>query len=169
MTKEILNFFQIQRSIFGVCPHSGEIFRLSECKIFLKTKPKKDWMDVLKRKELHLEKLDERIEESRKRLEELAHRRGRRLAQAAVRKLDPVFAPRKLNPDDAKVIFHPIDYLVFKGMNGEESIKRILLLAREARSSDRRGLQRSIEKVVDRGKYEWLSIRVLQDGTIKEE
>ena len=74
-----------------------------------------------------------------------------------------------MTPDDAKVIFHPIDYLVFKGMNGEESIKRILLLAREARSSDRRGLQRSIEKVVDRGKYEWLSIRVLQDGTIKEE
>lgn len=169
MTKEILNFFQIQRSIFGVCPHSGEIFRLSDCKIFLKTKPKRDWMDVLKRKELRLEKLDERIEESRKRLEELAHQRGRRLAQAAVRKLDPVFAPRNLNSDDAKVIFHPIDYLVFKGMNGEDSIKRILLLDREARSAARRRVQRSIEKVVDEEKYEWLSIRVLEDGTIKEE
>lgn len=169
MTKEILNFFQIQRSIFGVCPHSGDIFRLSECKIFLKTKPKKDWMDVLRRKELRLEKLDDRIEESRKRLEELAHRRGRRLAQAAVRKLDPVFAPRKLNPDDAKVIFHPIDYVVFKGMNGEDSIKRIVLLDREARPGARRRVQRSIEKAVDKGKYEWLSIRVLDDGTIKEE
>lgn len=169
MTKDILNFFQIQRSIFGICPHSGEIFRLSQCKIFLRTRPKKDWMDVLERKEVRLEKLDEKIEETRKHLEELAHRRGRRLAQATVRKLDPVFTPRKLNPDDAKVIFHPIDYLVFKGMNGEDSIKGLLLLDREAKSSDRRRLQRSIEKVVDKEEYEWLPIRVLDDGTIRED
>src|SRR6266567_272922 len=111
MTEEILKFFQVQRSIFGVCPHSGEIFRLSDCKLFLKTKPTKDWMDVLKRKELRLDKLDESIEEARKHLKELAHRRGRRRAQTAVRKVDPVFTPRNLNPDDAKVVFHPIDYL----------------------------------------------------------
>lgn len=33
-----------------------------------------------------------------------------------MKQVDKVIHPQKLNPDDAKVIFHPVDYAVFNGM-----------------------------------------------------
>jgi predicted Holliday junction resolvase-like endonuclease len=87
----------------------------------------------------------------------------------AAKKIDPIFTPRKLNPDDAKVIFHPIDYVVFNGMKNAKSIKNIVLLDREAREAGHRAVQRSIERVVGRSNYEWQTIRVLEDGKIKVE
>jgi len=87
----------------------------------------------------------------------------------AIRKIDPVFTPRKLNPDDAKVIFHPIDYIVFNGMKAPEPIKNIILLDRQAIGTDHRALQKSIEKVVEHENYEWQTLRVQEDGKIKVE
>ncbi len=84
------------------------------------------------------------------------------------KKIDPIFTPRKLNPDDAKVIFHPIDYIVFNGMK-ENSLKNIVLLDREAKISEHRKIQRSIEKVIGTGNYEWQTLRVMDDGKIREE
>ena len=43
----LLKFFQLQRQIFGVCPNTGSIFRLSECHIYVKKKPEPDWMQQL--------------------------------------------------------------------------------------------------------------------------
>jgi len=80
-----------------------------------------------------------------------------------------VFAPRKLNADDAKVIFHPIHYIVFKGMKDSDSIKGILRLDREAKDGNHRAVQKSIEKVVERENYEWQTLRVQEDGKIKAE
>jgi predicted Holliday junction resolvase-like endonuclease len=76
---------------------------------------------------------------------------------------------RKLNPDDAKVIFHPIHYIVFNGMKAPEPIKNIILLDRKEKGKDHRGLQRSIEKVVEHENYEWQTLRVQEDGKIKVE
>lgn len=33
---QLLKFFQLQRQIFGVCPYTGNIFRLSDCHIDIK-------------------------------------------------------------------------------------------------------------------------------------
>lgn len=38
---------------------------------------------------------------------------GRKRADKLIKKVDPVFAPLKLNPDDAKVVFHPIAFFSF--------------------------------------------------------
>ena len=86
-----------------------------------------------------------------------------------MKKIDPIFSPRKLNPDDAKVIFHPIDYIVFNGMKAPEPIKNIILLDRQAKDGNHRALQRSIEKVVEKENYEWQTLRILEDGKIKTE
>ena len=42
---DTFQMFAIQRKIFGVCPHSGELFRLSDCRIYRKSRPIGDWMD----------------------------------------------------------------------------------------------------------------------------
>lgn len=76
------------------------------------------------------------------------------------------FMPRKLNPDDAKVIFHPVDYVVFDGLI-DHNIRKVLILDRKD-AKDKK-LQRSVEKVIEKRNYEWRTLRVLDDGGIKEE
>jgi predicted Holliday junction resolvase-like endonuclease len=125
-------------------------------------------MDKITLEENRLDGLEEKLDEKKKNLQERAREAGRKLAQRAVKKIDPVFTPHKLNPDDAKVIFHPIDYVVFDGMK-KESIKNIILLDRQEKGADHRALQRSIEKVVERENYEWQTLRVQEDGKIKTE
>ena len=99
-------------------------------------------------------------------LRESGREKGRKLAQLAVKKVDPIFTPRKLNPDDAKVIFQPIDYVVFNGLkNG--SIKNIILLDREAKEQPHRRIQESIERVIDGKNYEWQTLRVNNSGEVK--
>src|SRR5512139_671312 len=113
MQPNILNFFALQRSIFGICPDCGDFFRLSDSQIYLKKKPASDWMAELTLQTARLDKADERLCQQEDALREKAREKGRRLAHRAIKKVDTTFAPRRLNPDDAKVIFHPIDYVVF--------------------------------------------------------
>jgi len=169
MKLDILKFFTLQRQIFGVCLNSGQLFRLSDCKIFLKTRPIQDWMDKLDLESQRLDKIEEQIDEKEETMREKAREKGRKKASRLIRKIDRVFTPRRLNPDDAKVVFHPIDYVVFNGMKNGSSIRNIVLLDRESKSSDHRTLQKSIEKTIERGNYDWLTLRVLEDGSIKEE
>ena len=169
MKSEIVKFFSLQRQIFGICPSCSDFFRLSDCNIFLKRKPVPDLMDGINKEKERLTELERKLEEKKEELQEKAREKGRKLAQKAIKKIDPVFAPRKLNADDAKVIFHHIDYIVFKGMKDSDSIKGILLLDREARDGNHRSLQKSIEKVVAHDNYEWQTLRVQEDGKIKLE
>ena len=168
MKSDIVKFFGLQRQIFGICPKCQDFFRLSDCKIYIKKKPLADWMDKITLEKGRLDGLEEKLEEKKEHLQEKAREAGRKLAQRAVKKIDPVFTPHKLNPDDAKVIFHPIDYVVFDGMK-KESIKNIILLDRQEKGTDHRALQKSIEKVVERENYEWQTLRVQEDGKIKVE
>lgn len=169
MKNDLLKFFDIQRMIFGICSNCNEFFRLSDCKLFLKTKPSKDWKDELDAEADLLEALAEKLDERKKYLQELAREKGRTSANKLVKNLDPVFTPRKLNPDDAKVLFHPIDYIVFDGMKNLDSVKRIVLLDRDTPSKAHREIQRSIEQIVEKEHYEWITMRIDEEGKIKEE
>jgi len=169
MKSDILKLFTLQRQLFGVCPKCNHLFRLSDSKIYLKKKPISDWMDGLDLKSERLERLSEKLDEKEEELRERAREKGRKETQRVIKRIDPVFTPRKLNPDDAKVIFHPIDYIVFNGMKAPKPIKNIILLDRKEKGKDHRGLQRSIEKVVERENYEWQTLRVQEDGKIKVE
>jgi predicted Holliday junction resolvase-like endonuclease len=169
MQSDIPEFFSIQRQIFGICPRSGEFFRLSDCKIYLRAKPVHDWMDKLDSDSTRLDLLEEKIEEKREVMKEKAREKGRRLARLAVKRIDPIFTPRKLNPDDAKVVFHPIDYIVFNGMKDAKQMKDVALLDRKTDSPDRRALQDNIGNVISKGNYEWLTLRVREDGSIVED
>lgn len=167
MTKsDILRFFGLQRQIFGICPRSRAFFRLSDCRIFRRQRPVPDWLEMLEKSATRLDRDEQALDEREEELRESARARGRRQAAAHVKRIDLIFGPRKLNPDDARVLFHPIDYVVFKGMNRLARMKGILLLDR-VRAPKSRVIQKSIETAVERGRYEWQTIRVLPDGSIK--
>src|SRR4030042_4111717 len=110
MKSDVVKFFNLQRQIFGICPKCQDFFRLSDCKIYIKKKPVADWMDKITLEEDRLDDAEEKLEEKKKDLQKKAQEKGRKSAQLAVKKIDPIFSARKLNPDDVKGIFHPIDY-----------------------------------------------------------
>ena len=168
MKKEIFDFFSLQRQIFGLCPHCHELFRLSECDIYLKQRPVQDWMTAIDRETARLGELEARIEDKKEALREKARVQGRASALKAARKVDQVFSPRRLNPDDAKVLFHPVDYIVFDGMkNGE--MKSLLLLDRQTTDKQHRKVQGSIEKAVAKQRCGWQTLRVGVEGEIESE
>ena len=84
-----------------------------------------------------------------------------------VRKIDKIFHPLKLNPDDSKVIFHPVDYIVYNGMKTGQ-MKNLILMDKAKGATDKR-LQQSIQKVIEKKNYEWITLRVEENGSIKQE
>lgn len=171
MHQQTLLFFQYQRQIFGICTCCGEFFRLSDCKVYQEAKAPTDWLDKLEKDERRIDLEEEKLSEALEELKQSAREKGRNTANRMVKQVDKVFHPQKLNPDDAKVIFHPVDYVVFNGMkdNKTEGLKNILLLDGEKRSTEGKKIQKSIMKAVDKGNYEWITLRVENDGGIKEE
>jgi len=163
---DISRLLTVQRRIFGICPHCNDFFRLSDCKIYTKKKPLLDWKDKIERESERIDSLQLKISEMEGELREKAREKGRRNAERAIKKIDPIFSPRKLNPDDAKVIFHPIDYVVFNGMKSREPMKNIVLLDRETGNSSHKKIQRSIESTINHERYAWLTIRVEEDGKV---
>ena len=169
--KQTLIFFQYQRQIFGICTCCGEFFRLSDCKLYQDAKAPTDWLDKLEKEEKRIDLLEEKINEEMDLMKQQAREKGRLTANKMVKVVDKVFHPQQLNPDDAKVIFHPVDYVVFNGMKdeGAEGMKNILLLDGEKKTTEGKAIQKSIMKAVDKGNYEWITLRVENDGSIKEE
>jgi len=166
---DLLKFFTLQRQIFGVCPHTNQLFRLSDCTVYLKKRPEHDWLEKIRREQEKIEKAGEKLDEKEDSIREKAKEKGRKDATRQVKKIDRIFAPLKLNADDSKVIFHPIDFIVFNGMKKAKQMKEIVLLDSKRIGPDKKRLQQSIEKAVEKDNYEWITLRVEDNGKIKEE
>lgn len=169
MKKEVFDFYSSLRQIFGLCPYCEEIFRASDSNLYQKKKPTLDWKQKLDKEIARLDRLEEKLEEKIDLAREAAREAGRKKADRLVRKIDPVFRPLKLNPNDAKVIFHPIDFIVFNGMNSNNKIKELILLDKKKKTGEYLRIQKSIDKTIENENYEWLTLRVNNNGTIGEE
>lgn len=172
MQRQIIEFYSSLRQIFFACPCCDEIHRLSDCKIYQKTKPAVDWKEKIDKEIERLEAVEERLQEKIEAAKVAARLAGRRTADKLIRKIDPVFHPLGLNCNDCKVIFHPVDFVVFRGMNnndGDCSIKEIMLLDKSKKTGQSLTTQKSLEKAVHKKDYEWLTLRVDSDGVIVEE
>lgn len=172
MQNQVIDFYSSLRQIFGVCDCCGEIFRVSDCKLYQKKKPAIDWKEKIDSEISRLDRLEEKLQEKIELAREAAREAGRKGADKLVKKIDPIFSPLKLNPNDAKVIFHPVDFIVFNGMNsnsGDTTIKNLVLLDKNNRKGEYQKIQSSIDKAVNKSNYEWLTLRVEENGTITEE
>ena len=81
MTADIVRFFALQRHIFGICPRSGEFFRLSDCRIFVKRKPALDWMEEIRSETRKFETAEAGLDAKEEELRDEARDRGRRRAK----------------------------------------------------------------------------------------
>ena len=165
MNADLIKFFSYQRQIFGVCPCCGELFRLSDCKVYRKDAPIADWKEKLEKQSFALDRFEEKLDEKMEAMREKAREAGRKEADKLIKKVDPVFAPLKLNPDDAKVVFHPIDFLVFNGMKARD-LKSLILLDSKVKPKKLMTVQESAINAIEKKNYEWLTINVEIDGKI---
>lgn len=172
MQKEIIQFYGALRQLFVFCPACELPHRLSDCKLFQKSKPEPNWKDKLDRELAQLDRAETALLEKIAMAREASRHSGRKAAHKAIRKIDPIFAPLKLNCNDSKVIFHPVDFIVFNGMNNREdpcSVNEIVLLDKAKKTGEALAIQKSIDKVIQKGLYEWVTLRVAEDGQIKAE
>lgn len=157
------------RRILGVCPCCGEIFRLADLMISYRGKPTVTWLDRLEAAEDRQQRAEDKFAEKERRIRELAKARGRRALPRLLREAEPVFACRGYFAHDVKPLFDPVDYIIFDGMNAPSAAKRVVLFDGPALDHGRERVQRSIQRALEVGNYEWKTVRMGKDGRIQPE
>lgn len=151
--------------IVGLCPHCGHLFRVADARPHLKSSTRTTFLDRLEREEAKLDQAVELLEAEEVTLRAAARKQGLHHANRKLRSIDRVFSRARLNPHDVKVIFHPVEYVVFDGMN-RDKLRRVLLLANEPATGAEEKVSKSIARAVDAGNYDFRTLRVSADGAL---
>ena len=102
-------------------------------------------------------------------IREKAAERGRAQVPEIVRKsMNAQFAKLRYDPYDIKPFLHPVEFVIFDGMNKGE-LDNVTLLSRISTNPLLQNLQKAVSKVVDEKQYDWKVFRVSLDGDIEFE
>jgi predicted Holliday junction resolvase-like endonuclease len=170
----ILDTFQAFSGILVICPCCGEMLRVAELSLRYTGRFEQTVLDDLRRHEKRLEKKQEgldrqidRFEAKENELRQTAAERGRKRMKQIIREIDPSMSKLQYDPQDIKVIAHPVDLIVFDGLNsGGNRIKNIILVAR-SKAETCKGLRRSVARALEKGKFIWETVHVSVDGTVE--
>lgn len=166
MADSISELFTQFRKVLCLCPHCNNLSRVSDLRLRTREKIVKTWLDDFESNVKQLQQQEEKFEEEEKEIREKAAERGRAQVPKIVKKsMVKEFAKLKYDPYDIKAILHPIEFVVFDGMNNE-SMNNVVLLAKRSTNPHLQDLQKKIANVVDKKQYDWKVIRVSTDGTI---
>jgi predicted Holliday junction resolvase-like endonuclease len=165
---QLVKLFREFQTIFGVCPCCGEVFRLSEARLYVGRPPRRTVFDELHEEQRKVDQARERFEARESRIREVAKLKGQAVARRLLRRMAPVFVSNHIDPNDVKVVFDPVEYVVFKGLtNG--GCSRIRFLDRPSRSVRQERIQNSLAKTIDRGDIFWRTYRISETGNITVE
>ncbi len=167
MKPALLGALEDFRNILGVCPCCGDLFRLTDIQLSYRSMPRKTWLDALEEEDAKLTRAEDGFAEREERVREEARQRGRRRLPALLRKAEPIFSRRGFYPQDVKALFDPVDFVIFDGMNRAGHVRRVVLFDGPPDGSAREKLQRSVERTVRAGNYEWKTIRITKAGRIE--
>jgi len=164
---DLFGEFQQFRRILCVCPRCGDLVRVSDLRLKTKGPAVRTWLDNLEIKERRLSKREELFEERKEKLREKAREKGRKEAERAFRRaICPSLRALKLDPFDVKPILHPVDFVVFKGMNKKESISDIIFLSKPYNCPSLNSIRRDIKITVSKNRYDWQVARIDEKGNI---
>lgn len=169
MKSPLIATLQDFRRILGVCPCCGELFRPTDLLIAYRAKPFVSWLDKLEAAEDRQQRAEDKFAEDERRIRELAKARGREALPRLLREAEPVVACRGYFAHDVKPLFDPVDYIIFDGMNASPAVTRIVLFDGPALGHARERVQRSIQRTLEAGNYEWKTVRMGKDGRIQRE
>jgi predicted Holliday junction resolvase-like endonuclease len=161
------------QEILGICPCCGQIFRLVEAKFIFPQKRARscEYLDLVALESLGdglqtgIEDAEMRFEERFEKQKEQLREQARKLVKEKMRKIDPTFTGRNIDPQDVKAIFHPVEYIVFHGMCSDRGLKRVRFVSRMPRSRVQEALVESIDVTVQRGNVEFETLHLKDDGS----
>jgi predicted Holliday junction resolvase-like endonuclease len=165
MAASISQIFGGLGQLMTVCPDCGELFYVSEAHPYYEGQKQRSSLDKLRSQESQLEEAEERLDDLEVKLRERAARAGLRATKRLLRKIDPVFSGSGYDPQDVKVMFDPVTYVVFHGMS-QGDVTEVQLLARPPQNGIIEQVQSSIEQAVNRGNIEFRTLRVDGQGQV---
>jgi predicted Holliday junction resolvase-like endonuclease len=165
-------FFKEERHIFGVCPNPEcrSISRFTDLRVSYRSKYVKDWLDEVEDELASWEQKTSNLKDRQKDLKQKSIDEARRtILPKKLRAISPLFQKRGIQPEDIKVVSHPVDFIAFDGLITAESLKRVVLLESVASGRLRSGIENSIKRAVDNDKYDWSVLRVDENGVVTQE
>jgi len=167
----LLSTFQNFKQILCLCPCCGELHRLSDLHLRARGQVKKTWLDDYSVKEGVLQKREDSFLDKEKKLREIAREKGRKAAEVVFNQsIAPEFKKMGLNPYDIKPVMHPIDFMVFKGMNSSENVVNdIMFLSQKTKNKELNAVRKTVKDTIKRKDYEWKVARVDDNGEMEFE
>ncbi len=165
MANGIAQIFGALGNLMGVCPCCGELFYVSEARPYYDGQNPQSALDRLRAEERRLDESEAKLDEIESDLREIAARAGLQATKRLLRKIDPVFSGAGYDPQDVKVIFNPVTYLIFDGMS-QRKLKNIQLLATPPENGAAERIQHSIAQAIKGGNVEFRTLRVDSRGRI---
>ena len=162
---EIGEIFGALGQLMAVCPCCGELFYVSEAHPYYEGQKPRSSLDRLRSEESRLEEAEQRLDDLEGELRERAARAGLQATKRLLRNIDPIFSGSGWNPQDVKVMFHPVTYVVFDGM-AQGDVIEVQLLATPPENEAAALMQNSIEQVIRRGNVEFRTLRVDDHGRV---
>ena len=163
------------QEVLAICPCCREIFRLVEGKfIFPRKRPKTcEYLELIAR-EGNLSdqddrltsaegRFDKKLEEGRRQLTE----QGRTQAKKKLKMIDPIFSAKNIDPQDVKVIFDPVEYLIFHGLNSEDGVDLVEFVSRSPSTKTQEAIVKSIDKTIRDGDVGFETLHMRDDGSFE--
>jgi len=143
--------------------------RLSDLHLRVKAKAPKTWLDDY---EFNVDKImakEDSFAQVEKKIREAAIARGRAQVPILVQKsMKKDFAKLRYDPYDIMPLLHPIEFVIFNGMNTNE-MKDVVLFSRKTSNQYLNKFHNGISNAVRKKEYDWRVIRVFDDGRVKYE
>ncbi|MFC1507196.1 Holliday junction resolvase-like protein [Thermoproteota archaeon] len=163
----LVEIFQSFRTILCVCPHCGDILRLSDLRLKYKGKAPRTWLDNHQTKEIRLENKELLFDEKENKLRKAAIEKGRAKVPKLVCKcIDENISCFNYDPYDIKALLHPVDFAVFNGLNSKKELEDITLISKKASDSILKNIRKSLEISIHKEQYDWQVARVSIEGNV---
>ena len=167
MTDEFSTFYKTRQSILCICPKCMAISRLSQLYIVSEAKKEKTWLDDYEEKVRKFQEKQGVVEQQASAIREDAVKRGRdKVPKMIISSLSDKVVSSKYNPYDIKPINHPIDYIIYDGMDNG-SVENVIFL--HQKNNNLAQLHKTIHETVENKKYDWKVARISQEGKLELE
>ena len=169
MPSSFVELFHQFKTIICLCPKCYNLSRLGDLHLRSKEKAPKTWLDDFDFAVQKLQEQEDKFGEEEKEIREKAAERGRAKVRELIKQsMDAQFAKLNYDPYDIKAILHPVEFVIFNGMNSG-NLNNVVLLSRLSSNPNLQILQKGVAKAVEAKQYEWKVARVSLDGNIEFE
>lgn len=143
------------------------MIRLSDLQLKYSGKAPKTWLDRYDSNLLKLEKREERFEENESKIRAKSIERGRKKVPVMIKNcLSPEFKNLSFDPYDIKALMHPVDFVVFNGLNHGKKVDDVTFLSRTPGTETQTQILNTIKETIAQKNYDWKVARITIDGEV---